>query len=176
MPQRRTQISFVAITRYRELWLRLCDIFPTVLMDLERGNEQQIIMYESYRYNAVVEGEGYMVWTMPSSASFWEKAILPILAEYKAERVAWSKHRYNPRVFLVKLPLSSSGVTHFREWVQSGSMNTESFVRASLYDDHDEHSTYDDDWWDCYYDEPDTDEIYAAYTEKFDKQTRRKRV
>jgi hypothetical protein len=47
------------------------DLFPAAMMDMERGHEQKIIMYETYRYNAVVDGDGYMVWAMPSSPIFW---------------------------------------------------------------------------------------------------------
>jgi hypothetical protein len=132
------------------------------------------IGYETYRYKAVVDGDGYMVWMISSSPNFWEKAILPILAEYKAERITWSKHRYNPRAFLVKLPLSSSGVTHFREWAKSGSPDTLTFDRGDAYDD--EWSPSDDYWdsWDSDDDLADLEKEYEEIAEKFEKKTRRK--
>jgi hypothetical protein len=135
------------------------------------------IGYETYRYKAVVDGDGYMVWMISSSPNFWEKAILPILAEYKAERITWRKHRYNPRAFLVKLPLSSSGVQNFREWAKSGSTDTVTIMRESIYDDYDEHS-YDDDWWDydsLYDDDLESmEELCKHVEEKFERRARRK--
>ncbi len=177
MPRTRTIIPFVAIVKYRELWLRLCDIFPVLATDAERSGDITI-SFENYRYKAVVDGDGYMVWAVPSSPSFWEKAILPILAEYKAERITWSTHRYNPRVFLVKLPLSSSGVTHFREWVASGSTNTETFVRESIYDNDGWESYEDDCDWELYYDNDlDNEEaLQEEVRERFERKTRRKRA
>ena len=175
MPRYRSWDSSQAITKYRELWLRLCDIFPLLMADVEQSEAlaNLTIGYETYRYKAVVDGHGYMVWMISSSPNFWEKAILPILAEYKAERITWSKHRYNPRAFLVKLPLSSTGVTHFREWVKSGSMDTTTFVRESIYDD--DYGYQEDDYWGYEYeDELDKMEEYDELAERFDKKARRK--
>jgi hypothetical protein len=132
------------------------------------------IGYETYRYKAVVDGDGYMVWMVSSSPNFWEKAILPILAEYKAERITWSKHRYNPRAFLVKLPLSSSGVQNFREWAKSGSTDTVTVMRESIYDD--DYGYPEDDYWSYEYeDELDQmDKEYEEIAEKFERKARRK--
>lgn len=167
-----------AIIRYRELWLRLVDLFPTVMSDIEQGLEERIIMYETYRYKAVVRGEGYMVWVLRSSPLFWHKAILPILAEYKADRITWSTHRYNPRAFLVKLPLNRGGVQDFREWAKSGSTDTTVFIHENsygeewLYSDDDD---WDDDWdYDCEYDFFKEDQ-YEEIEEMFDKKVRMRR-
>jgi hypothetical protein len=162
------------ITKYRELWLRLMDIFPTVMMDMERGGDAEIIQYETYRYRAVVAGDGYMVWVLPSTPSFWEKAILPILSEYAAERVTWSKHRYNPRAFLVKLPMNPLGVQNFREWAKSGSTDTLTFVREHLYDDGWAYA--DDDYWSYQYEDDldQMDEQFEEIAEKFEKKARSK--
>jgi hypothetical protein len=101
---------------------------------------------------------------------------LPILAEYKAERVTWSKHRYNPRVFLVKLPLNTHGVQSFREWAKSGSPDTTAFNNDLLYDSAD-YDDYADDWdYDDLYDDDldNMEELCKHVEEKFEKKERRK--
>lgn len=163
------------LTRYRELWLRLLDFFPVTQLDLEQGHEDAIIKYETYRYKAVVDGEGYMVWVLSSSQMFWEKAVLPLLAEYKKERITWSHHRYNPRAFLVKLPLNTYGVQSFREWAKSGSTDTTSFIRESVYDDGWAYA--DEDYWSYLY-EDELDEMEEQCEEieaKFERKTRRRK-
>lgn len=171
----RRYLPTATIVRYRELWLRLVDLFPTAMLDIERGQAEHIITYETYRYNAVVNGNGYMVWALSSSPLFWNKAILPILAEYKTERVTWSKHRYNPRAFLVKLPLNQGGVQDFREWAKSGSTDTMLFNGESVYDGVGDYPEYDDYWdYDDYLDF--LEDKYDEIEEAFEKKTRRRRV
>jgi hypothetical protein len=135
------------------------------------GDGQQIVFYEEYRYKAVIAGSGYMVWALPSTPFFWSNVVLSILAEYKDERVTWSKHRYNPRVFLVKLPMSVHGVALFREWAESGSADITAVIRETY-----EYNDYYDDPYDWYLDaEPDLDDIYGVYAEKYEKKERERR-
>lgn len=170
----RNLVPLMTMTKYRELWLRLMDIFPTVMTDMERGHEDKTILYENYRYNAVVSGSGYMVWVLPcSNQVFWQKAILPILDEYRKERVTWSRHRYNTRAFLVKLPLNVDGVQSFRDWAKSGSTDVESFA-ANEWSYDDDYADYPyEDWWDSY-DEDEPYAEYSEYAEKFERKERRR--
>jgi len=175
-------LSQAATIRCGELWLRLADIFPTVMLDIEQGRAEDIIQYDTYRYKSPIFGSGYMVWTFSSSLMFWEKAILPILSEYKAERVTWSNQRHNPRVFLVKLPSTVEGVRRFRIWAKSDSVDTSALCdecidmdRASWHDDVID-CDYDD--YDYYFDYDQEDialeQLSLEVAIKFDKKARRK--
>jgi hypothetical protein len=175
----RHYVPLHTITRYRQLWLRLMDMFPTVMMDMEQdGQDKLIIQYESFRYRAVAQGSGYMTWSFPSSPKFWEKAVLPILAEYSNERMTWSTHRYNPRVFLVKMVFTPDEVQDFRDWAKSGSTNTEESLDYAARRYETDWPFPDDDDFDYYVDYDDDlaneEAITKEVEEKFERKAKRK--